>query len=127
MNKHRALDYLGNLLPVVDVLDILDPQSTFQREASEKRNILIIENKGDRIAFEVDAFHEPQKLVAVPFDGSLYVRGLSGSTFLGGQRLGFIVDVPALLGRALGPGRPQGTHRQPPRRFSPARTRRHSR
>ena len=47
-------------------------------------------------------FLAPQKLVIIPFDETIATTGLVGSTILGGRKLGYIVDIPALISLALG-------------------------
>ncbi len=64
-------------------------------------SILIIEHKTRRIALEISEFIAPQKLVIIPFEESVSVTGLVGTTILGGRRLGFIVDVPSLMALSI--------------------------
>ena len=97
-----VIRYLDRFLPLFDMNKLLDPQCDHQRVNENNRfPVIIIEHK-DRIALSVDSFEEPQKLVVNPFDGVIQVQGLSGTTILGGKKLGLIVDVPSLINRALG-------------------------
>ena len=103
MEQGLVVKYLAQLLPLYDLSCIMDPTRTPSLEAeAESVNLLIVENKGRRIALRVTAFEEPQKLVIIPFGNGLHVRGLMGTTVLGGRSLGFVVDMPALIRRAEG-------------------------
>lgn len=93
--RGRSVDYLGRLLTLHDLGQILDGSVTSIE--GDNVPILIVEHKTTRIAFVVSEFFSPQKLVIIPFEGSVQVEGLAGSTVLGGKQLGFIADVPMLL------------------------------
>lgn len=104
MEKGRVIRYLDGLLPLYDLSEVLEPEGGGlpPLQKGESLQILIIENKGVRIALRVTSFGEPQKLVIIPFGNGLHVRGLVGTTVLGGRELGFVVDVPVFLRRAEG-------------------------
>ena len=103
LEEGKMVKYLGNLLPLHSLNHILDKRfagiDTTDNEGTIP--VLIIEHKGRRIALTVSEFLAPQKLVIIPFDESISVTGLVGSTILGGRKLGFIVDVPSLIGLAM--------------------------
>ena len=113
--KGRSIKYLGNLLPLHNLNRVLDGRPSSEDE--ETLRVIVVEHKGTRISFVVSEFFSPQKLVIIPFDEGLEVTGLVGTTVLGGRRLGFIVDVPALLqmavGRSGGLGRREKTGAHP--------------
>lgn len=91
----RSIKYLNQLLPLHSlnyVLDRVQPAGE-----GEMLSIIVVEHKGAQVAFVVSEFLSPQKLVIIPFDGTLDVPGLAGTTVLAGRKLGFIVDVPTLL------------------------------
>ncbi len=101
LGKGKMVKYLGNLLPLHDLNHLMEKQiGKIDVKDDEKIPILIIEHKGKRIALTVSEFLAPQKLVIIPFNESISVTGLMGSTILGGRKLGYIVDVPALISLA---------------------------
>ncbi|NQT58558.1 MAG: Hpt domain-containing protein [Bacteroidetes bacterium] len=103
LEKGEMVKYLDSLLPLHDLNHVLDKRCADFDWAASNGNIpiLIIEHKGKRVAFKVTEFLAPQKLVIIPFDESIAATGLVGSTILGGRKLGYIVDVPALISLAL--------------------------
>ncbi len=105
LDKGKMVKYLGNLLPLHGLNHLMEKQigkiDVNDDDDDEKIPILIIEHKGKRIALTVSEFLAPQKLVIIPFNESISVTGLIGSTILGGRKLGYIVDVPALIGLAI--------------------------
>ncbi len=109
--KGEMINYLGELLPLYSLYDILNKnRNKTDRILPETVSILIIENKGRKIAFGVSEFLAPQKLVIIPFEETLTVTGLTGTTVLGGRKLGFIVDIPSLFDLStdkMSDGKPQ--------------------
>ena len=99
LEKGKMIKYLGNMLPLYNLHYVLDRTAT--ETDGESLPILVIEYKNERIALEISEFFSPQKLVIIPFNNSLDIEGLSGSTILGGRKLGFIIDVPSLINRAF--------------------------
>ena len=104
LEKGRMVKYLDSLLPLHDLNHVLDKRcADFDWAASNGSiPILIVEHKGKRVALKVTEFLAPQKLVIIPFDETIATTGLVGSTILGGRKLGYIVDIPALISLALG-------------------------
>ena len=103
LDKGKMVKYLGNLLPLHGLNHLMEKQiGKIDVNDDEKIPILIIEHKGKRIALTVSEFLAPQKLVIIPFSESISVTGLIGPTILGGRKLGYIVDVPALISLAIG-------------------------
>lgn len=104
LEKGKMVKYLDNLLPLHSLSNVLEKR--FDEidcgDNNETIPILIIEHKGKKIALTVSEFLAPQKLVIIPFDESISVTGLVGSTILGGRKLGYIVDVPSLISSAMG-------------------------
>jgi len=98
LDKKGMIKYLGNLLPLHNLDDVMNKRDTNTVNFDEDPvNILVVEHKVTRIAFVVSNFLAPQKLVIIPFNGTLSVKGLAGSTILGAKQLGYVVDIPALL------------------------------
>ena len=98
--KGTMVMHLGNLLPLHDLNYVLDGTKVEHKE--ENASVLVIEHKGEMVAFRISEFFSPQKLVIIPFNGAFDLMGVSGTTILGGRRLGFVMDVPALIDRATG-------------------------
>jgi chemotaxis protein histidine kinase CheA len=104
LEKGKMVKYLDNLLPLYSLINVLEKRlDEIDLEDNDGTiPVLIIEHKGKKIALTVSEFLAPQKLVIIPFDESISVTGLVGSTILGGRKLGYIVDVPSLVGLAMG-------------------------
>lgn len=104
LEKGKMVKYLESLLPLHSLSNVLEKRfdEIDWTDNNETIPILIIEHKGKRIALTVSEFLAPQKLVIIPFDESVSVTGLVGSTILGGRKLGYIVDVPSLISLAMG-------------------------
>jgi len=104
LEKGMMVKYLESLLPLHSLGNVLEKRfdEIDWADNNETIPILIIEHKGKRIALTVSEFLAPQKLVIIPFDESVSVTGLVGSTILGGRKLGYIVDVPSLISLAMG-------------------------
>ena len=100
VEKGAMVMHLGNLLPLHDLNNVLD--GTKVEYEGENASVLVIEHKGETVAFRISEFFSPQKLVIIPFNGAFNLEGVSGTTILGGRRLGLIIDVPALVDRATG-------------------------
>lgn len=100
VEKGAMVMHLGNLLPLHDLNRVLDGSEV--EHEGENASVLVIEHKGETVAFRISEFFSPQKLVIIPFNGAFNLEGLSGTTILGGRRLGLIIDVPALIDRATG-------------------------
>ncbi|MBI5179452.1 MAG: chemotaxis protein CheW, partial [Nitrospinae bacterium] len=100
LEKGEMVKYLDRLLPLHNLNYLLEKGET--DAAGDTVSVLVIDHKGISVALKISEFHSPQKLVIIPFNGALNVIGLSGTTILGGRKLGFIIDVPSLIDRAMG-------------------------
>ena len=97
--RGESITYLNELLPFFELATILGCTASKRNDANV--SVLIIEHKENRIAFCVDAFLAPQKLVVIPIQETLPVSEFSGATIMGGRKLGFIVNVSGIITRAL--------------------------
>jgi len=100
LQKGEMVKYLDHLLPLHSLNYLLE--KTEMDESGDTVAALVVDHKGISVALKISEFFSPQKLVIIPFNGALAVNGLSGTTILGGRKLGFIVDVPSLIDRAMG-------------------------
>jgi chemotaxis protein histidine kinase CheA len=100
LEKGEMVKYLDNLLPLHDLNFLLERDAL--QDEHEVVPVLVVDHKGANIALKISEFFSPQKLVIISFNEALVVNGLSGATILGGRKLGFIVDVPSLIDRAMG-------------------------
>lgn len=96
----KMIKHLNQLLPLYDLNEILTGVSADQSNGNV--SALVIEHKGTQIALAISEFLAPQKLVIIPLDDTLSIPEFSGATILGGRRLGFIINVPALIDLAKG-------------------------
>jgi chemotaxis protein histidine kinase CheA len=97
--KGETITYLDRLLPLFDLAGVLAGTASPRPETDIP--VLIVEHKENQVAFVVDAFLAPQKLVIIPIQETLPIPEFSGATILGGRKLGLIVNVPGLINRAL--------------------------
>ncbi|MBI3794687.1 MAG: Hpt domain-containing protein [Nitrospinae bacterium] len=100
LQKGEMVKYLDHLLPLHDLNYLLEKERLTDEGAVV--SVLVIEHKGVSVALKISEFYSPQKLVIISFNDALSVNGLSGATILGGRKLGFIMDVPSLIDRAMG-------------------------
>ncbi len=100
LGKGEMVKYLDHLLPLHNMNYLLEKEESV--EEGDTVSALVVDHKGVSVALKISEFFSPQKLVIIPFNGALTVNGLSGTTILGGRKLGFIVDIPTLIDRAMG-------------------------
>ncbi|MBI5636987.1 MAG: chemotaxis protein CheW [Nitrospinae bacterium] len=100
LQKGEMIQYLGHLLPLYSLNEVIDKGPL--EDTGGLVQVLVVDHKGFSVALKISEFFSPQKLVIIPFNGALAVEGLSGTTILGGRKLGFIIDVPSLIDRAIG-------------------------
>ncbi len=100
LGRGKMLKHLGHLLPLHDLSELLTGAPVSQ----DNGNIaaIVIEHKGTKIALVINEFLAPQKLVIIPIDDALPIPEFSGATVMGGRRLGYIMNVPALISLAQG-------------------------
>lgn len=99
MDKGRMVKYLDGYVPLMDLDELLfgRQNACWDKDVS----LVIVEHKEDRLALRVDSFVNPQKLVIIPIDDVLDIPEIAGATLLGGRRLGYIMDVAAVVDNAL--------------------------
>lgn len=122
LQKGEMIQYLGHLLPLYSLNEVIDKGPLADEGGLVQ--VLVVDHKGFTIALKISEFFSPQKLVIIPFNGALTVDGLSGTTILGGRKLGFIIDVPSLIDRAIGKRGVRGLRKsaEPKKRESAAAT-----
>jgi chemotaxis protein histidine kinase CheA len=98
--KHRSIVYLGNILPLFDLLEIFgEPGLKVQ---NEQISVIVVEYKHKRAAFIVSDFLNPQKIVISEFDENMAVPGLVGTAILSGRKMGLVVDIAGLFDVTFG-------------------------
>jgi len=100
MGNTASIQYLGAIIPMHDLRGLLSgaPLS----DTAESLAIIIIDAKNGRIALKVSEFIRPQKLVLIPLPEIFSVKGVSGTTILGGNQLGMVLDPFELIALATG-------------------------
>ena len=97
---NRTIKYLGNILPLFDLLEIFgEPPVEVQ---DDQMRCIIVEYKNKRAAFVVSDFMNPQKIVISEFDYAMKVPGLIGTAILSGRRMGLVIDLPGLFEQTFG-------------------------
>jgi two-component system chemotaxis sensor kinase CheA len=89
----------GEVLPLLRIRDVFDTQG----EPGKRENIVVVQYAGLQAGFVVDALMGEFQTVIKPL-GQLFERlsGISGSTILGTGEVALILDVQALVQRAIG-------------------------
>ena len=100
MGAGECIVYLGSIIPLHDLKQLLDGSRL--QETTDAIPVIIIEAKNGRIALKVSEFIRPQKLVLIPLPEIFDVTGISGTTILGGNQLGMVLESFELINRATG-------------------------
>jgi chemotaxis protein histidine kinase CheA len=100
MESTESIQYLGSIIPLHDLRGLLSGAPLGERP--ETLPVIIIDAKNGRIALKVSEFIRPQKLVLIPLPEIFTVRGVSGTTILGGNQLGMVLDPFELIALATG-------------------------
>ena len=98
MKKAESILYLGSIIPLHDLRALLSGEKPV--ETTDVVPVIIIEAKNGRLALKVSEFIRPQKLVLIPLPDLFSVKGVSGTTILGGNQLGLVLDPFELIARA---------------------------
>ena len=106
MEVSQSIIYLGSIIPLHDLRGLLTGRDLDDEQ--ENIPVIIIEAKNGRIALRVSEFIRPQKLVLIPLPDIFEVRGVSGTTILGGNQLGLVLDPFELVSLAMGQARGSG-------------------
>ena len=88
----------GQVLPLLRLRDVFETRG----EPAKRENIVVVQYAGQQAGFVVDALMGEFQTVIKPL-GKLFERlaGISGSTILGTGEVALILDVPALVQRAV--------------------------
>lgn len=100
METTESIKYLGSIIPLHDLRGLLSGAPL--RDDQDTLPVIIIDAKNGRIALKVSEFIRPQKLVLIPLPEIFSVRGVSGTTILGGNQLGMVLDPFELIALATG-------------------------
>jgi hypothetical protein len=100
METAESILYLGSIIPLHDLRGLLSGAPL--NEKFDTLPVIIIDAKNGRIALKVSEFIRPQKLVLIPLPEIFSVRGVSGTTILGGNQLGMVLDPFELIALATG-------------------------
>ncbi|MBU2550819.1 MAG: Hpt domain-containing protein [Proteobacteria bacterium] len=99
MDKTESVIYLGHIVPLFDLQELLTGRAAVQ-EDQLVTPVIIIESKNGRLALKVSEFIRPQKLVLIPLPDLFSVHGVSGTTILGGNQLGLVLEPFELIALA---------------------------
>ena len=100
METSESIIYLGSIIPLHDLRGLLTGRDL--EDEQENIPVIIIEAKNGRLALRVSEFIRPQKLVLIPLPDIFEVRGVSGTTILGGNQLGLVLEPFELINLAMG-------------------------
>jgi two-component system chemotaxis sensor kinase CheA len=95
----RFVNLRGKVLPFIELRDMFD----IEGERSRRENILVVRFGEERAGLVVDELLGEAQTVIKPLSRIFAaVRGISGSTILGGGDVALILDVPRLLAEVQG-------------------------
>ncbi|MCL2029701.1 MAG: Hpt domain-containing protein [Deltaproteobacteria bacterium] len=100
MGATESIQYLGAIIPMHDLRGLLSGAPL--TEDQDTLSVIVIDAKNGRIALKVSEFIRPQKLVLIPLPEIFSVKGVSGTTILGGNQLGMVLDPFELIALATG-------------------------
>ncbi|MEW6266192.1 MAG: chemotaxis protein CheW [Thermodesulfobacteriota bacterium] len=100
MEAAECIVYLGSIIPIHDLRSLLTGRKLEDKQ--EIVPVIVIEAKNGRIALKVSEFVRPQKLVLIPLPEIFDVRGVTGTTILGGNQIGLVLDPFELISLAMG-------------------------
>jgi chemotaxis protein histidine kinase CheA len=104
MEATESIIYLGSIVPLHDLRGLLTGTPLSDEEFRENLPVIVIDSKNGRIALKVSEFIRPQKLVLIPLPEIFSVRGVAGTTILGGNQLGMVLDPFDLIAMSSGRG-----------------------
>ncbi len=129
--KNSTIQYYEKVIPVYDLVDLLEgrigvdtsnilndyssddeidaQQNADRKSRRTKKNddtqriykVIIVTHKIGTIGLKVDELLSPQKFVVFPWDDLYMVKGLLGSTIIGGNTLGLILNPVDLVEMTL--------------------------
>ena len=99
IQQRNYINLRGQVLPLLRVRDVFETSG----EPGRRENIVVVHCGGQRAGLVVDALLGEFQTVIKPL-GKLFERlgGISGSTILGNGEVALILDVAALVQRAIG-------------------------
>jgi chemotaxis protein histidine kinase CheA len=102
MEATESIIYLGSIVPLYDLRGLLTGTPLGDDEFRTNLPVIIIDSKNGRVALKVSEFIRPQKLVLIPLPEIFSVRGVAGTTILGGNQLGMVLDPFDLIAMSSG-------------------------
>ncbi|MDR1677283.1 MAG: chemotaxis protein CheW [Deltaproteobacteria bacterium] len=112
MEATESLIYLGSIVPLHDLRGLLTGTPLPNEEFKVNLPVIIIDSKNGRLALKVSEFIRPQKLVLIPLPEIFKVRGVAGTTILGGNQLGMVLDPFDLIAMSSGHGKDDGNYQK---------------
>ncbi|MDR1545695.1 MAG: chemotaxis protein CheW [Deltaproteobacteria bacterium] len=102
MERTESIIYLGSIVPLHDLRGLLTGAPLSDEEFRDNLPVIVIDSKNGRVALKVSEFIRPQKLVLIPLPEIFSVRGVAGTTILGGNQLGMVLDPFDLIAMSGG-------------------------
>jgi len=98
VRERGYINLRGEVLPLLRLRDVFEVRG----ETAKRENIVVVQYGGQQAGFVVDELMGKFQTVIKPL-GKLFERlsGISGSTILGAGEVALILDVPALVQRAI--------------------------
>lgn len=95
--KNEVIQYYGKVINVFHLMELLEGRKLDNIDKDDIWRIVIISTKKGTIGLKVDELLNPQKFVLFPWDELFQAKGISGSTIIGGNKLGLILNPADLI------------------------------
>jgi len=102
--KGEYVDLRGEVMPYLHLSDLFNDNDTnhCQQKEGRRNNIVVVQYGGQKAGLVVDELLGEYQTVIKPL-GRVFqnLKGISGATILGSGEVAMIIDVPALVARAV--------------------------
>jgi len=95
--KNEVIQYYGKVINIFHLMELLEGHKLDNLKTDDITRIVIISTKKGTIGLKVDELLNPQKFVLFPWDELFQAKGISGSTIIGGNKLGLILNPADLI------------------------------
>ena len=95
--QNETIQYQGEVIALYELDDLLEGRESTPTSTNQLVKVIIIASKKGKIALKVKELLNPQKFVLFPWDNLYSAKGLMGSTIIGGNQLGLILNTNEII------------------------------